>query len=244
VVLRRPLPLWHRSPVADALDQLIVRHGAARVHAVLAPMVSPDRLARIDQVLAARLGSLTVITEDTYDPHNAAAAVRTAEALGLCEFHAVEPTYHFSLPKGITRGCHRWLELHRWGDAAACTAALRARGFVVMATLPAAAATLDTLAVDRPVALMFGNEHAGLSPAAIAACDGAVTIPMYGFTESFNLSVSVALAISKLADRRRAHLGRPGDLEPDQVAHLRARWAALRIKGVIGVVERLLAEAR
>jgi tRNA (guanosine-2'-O-)-methyltransferase len=227
--------------MADDIDRLIERVGPARVIDALAPILSDERRARIDAVLAARLGSLTAIVEDTYDPHNAAAAVRTTEALGLAEFHAVAGPSgdRFATPKGITRGCHRWVDLHRWPDVAAAADALRGRGFRVIATVPAAAETVETLPVDRPLALAFGNEHDGLTPAAIAACDGAVSIPMFGFTQSFNLSVSVALVLARLAHRRRRELGAPGDLADDRMRYLRARWYALKIKGAIDIVERV-----
>jgi tRNA (guanosine-2'-O-)-methyltransferase len=230
----------------DAIERMIDRRGADQVIAALAPLLSADRIERIEAVLAARLASLTTIVEDTYDPHNAAAAVRTTEALGLTEFHAIEAAggTRFAAPKGITRGCDRWIALHRWPSIGGAADALRARGFRVVATLPDAPDTIETAPVDRPLALAFGNEHAGLTPAAIAACDGAVSLPMFGFTRSFNLSVSVALVMARLAERRRAYLGRPGDLSPGEVTRLRARWYALKIKGAVGVVERVADETR
>jgi tRNA (guanosine-2'-O-)-methyltransferase len=88
---------------------------------------------------------------------------------------------------------------------------------------------------------MFGNEHDGLSEAAVAACDGALGVPMFGFTESFNLSVTVALAMSRIAARRRAALGAPGDLDDARRRELRARWFALKIRGAPGILERALA---
>ena len=227
--------------MTDAIDRLIDRHGPDAICRALAPMLTPDRIARIDHVLANRLTSLTVAVEDTYDPHNAAATIRTSEALGLYELHVIEPELRFSAAKGVTRGAHKWLELHRWPTAEATVAALHARGFRVYATQPAAASSIEDVDVGSPLAVMFGNEHSGLSAAAVAACDGALSVPMFGFTESFNLSVTVALATSTLAARRRAYINAPGDLPADLRARLRARWFALRIRGVVGVLERALA---
>ncbi len=221
-----------------ALDQLIDVHGPELVCEALAPMLSLDRIARIDRVLDARLVSLTAIIEDLYDPHNGAAAIRSTEALGLQEFHAVEPNQRFSVAGGVTKGCHRWIDLHRWPDVDSCVDGLHARGFRVYATAPDAAETLDEVDVSTPLAVLFGNEHAGVSPAARARCDGALSIPMFGFTESFNLSVSVALVISRLAERRRAHVGSRGDLAPERRARLRARWFGAKIRGSVGVIER------
>ncbi len=100
---------------------------------------------------------------------------------------------------------------------------------------------VEDVPVDAPIAALFGNEHAGLSPAAVAACDGAISVRMFGMTESFNLSVTVGLAMSRLATRRRAHLGALGDLPiRSRRARLRAKWFALRVRGVEGVLARLI----
>lgn len=222
----------------DAIDRWIGQLGGARVCEILEPLLTAERIARIDQVLAARLASVTVAVEDTYDPRNAAAGLRTVEALGLSEFHAIEPQYRFTAPKGITRGCQRWLDVHRWSSVADCATALRARGFLVLATAPGVATTLDDLDVSRPLALVFGNEREGLTEAGVRACDGAVAISMFGFTQSFNLSVSIALAMSKLTERRRGFLRRPGDLDPDTRGRLRARYFALKVRGAPGIIER------
>ena len=224
----------------DAIDRLIDQHGPSAICGALEPMLTAERIARIDQILDARLGSVITCVEDTYDPHNAAATIRTTEALGLQELHVIEPNERFSATQGVTRGAHRWIDLVRWPDAITGATALRARGFRIYATLPDARVSVEDVAVDGPLAIVFGNEHAGLTAEAIAACDEAIAVPMFGFTESYNLSVTVGLAISRLAARRRAYIGAPGDLDPARRARLRARWFALRIRGVVGVLERKL----
>ena len=226
--------------MTDAIDRIIERHGPDAVCEALAPLLTDERIARIDQVLASRLGSVVTLVEDTYDPHNAAATIRTTEAIGLGELHVVEGEQRFSIAGGVTVGAHRWIELHRWASVEAAAAALRARGFRIFATLPGAPHTIDDVDVTTPLAVAFGNEHAGLTPAAIAACDGALGVPMFGFTESFNLSVTVALAMSRIAARRRAAIGSPGDLDDARRRELRARWFALKIRGATGVLERAL----
>jgi tRNA (guanosine-2'-O-)-methyltransferase len=226
--------------VKDAISRIIERHGPDAVCAALAPMLTAERIARIDQVLAARLGSVVTVVEDTYDPHNAAATIRTTEAIGLGELHVIEGEQRFSVAGGVTRGAHRWVELHRWPSVEAAVVALHGRGFRVFATLPGAPHTIDDVDVTTPVAVAFGNEHAGLTPAAIAACDGAIGVPMFGFTESFNLSVTVALAMSRIAARRRAAIGSLGDLDDQRRRELRARWFALKLRGAVGILERTL----
>ncbi len=222
----------------DALDRIIELHGPDVVCAALTPLLSPERIARVEAVLDARLTSVAVALEDLYDPHNGAATLRSIEAFGLMDVHLIEPTYRFSVNKGITRGCDRWLHLHRWPDVTGCAAALKDGGFRVYTTAPDATLDVEEVDVSSPVAILFGNEHTGVTDAAHAVCDGAIAIRMHGFTESFNLSVSVALVTARLAARRRAHLGAPGDLPAARRAHLRARWYGLRIRGAVGVIQR------
>src|SRR5215831_13461764 len=120
-------------------------------------MLTPERIARIDAVLAARLTSVVTIVEDTYDPHNAAATIRTTEAIGLGELHVIEGEQRFSAAGGVTCGAHRWIDLYRWPTAPAAVAALHARGFRVFATLPGAPHTIDEVDVTTPLAVAFGN---------------------------------------------------------------------------------------
>jgi tRNA (guanosine-2'-O-)-methyltransferase len=227
--------------VRDAIDRVIERHGPEAVCSALLPMLTPERVNRIDTVLANRLTSLVTIVEDTYDPHNAAATIRTTEAIGLHQLHVIEPGERFSAAGGVTRGAHKWIDMVRHKDPVAAVRSLQARGFRVFATLPGAPHSIEDVDVESPIAVAFGNEHDGLRDATIAACDGALGVPMFGFTESFNLSVTVALAMSRLATRRRAAIAAQGDLSDEQRRVLRARWFALKIRGAIGVLDRLLA---
>jgi len=222
----------------SAIDALIDRLGPDRVCAALTPCLSDERRARIEAVLDARLASVTAVVEDVYDPHNAAAAIRSCEGLGVGSLHVVEIEHRFEIAFGVTRGCHRWMTIERWPSVAACAGTLRDRGFSVWATLPGAPHTIDDVDVSRPIAVVFGSEHAGLSADAIAACDGAVSIPMFGMSQSFNLSVSVAMAMSRIAARRREAIGGPGDLPEVERARLRARWYARKVRGAVGIVER------
>ena len=227
-----------RSP--DAIVRAIARHGPEAVCEALASMLSPERIARIDAVIAMRLGSVVTVVEDTYDPRNAAATIRTTEAIGLQELHVIEPNERFSASGGVTKGSHKWIDLHRWPRVEDATRALHDRGFRVYATLPGAPVTIEDVDVTQPIAVAFGNEHGGLTRAAIEGCDGALGVPMYGFTESFNLSVTVALAMSRIAARRRQVIGSLGDLDETRRRELRARWFALRIRGAVGILERTL----
>src|SRR5947209_3853175 len=116
------------APPRDEIGRIIACHGPDAVCAALEPLLTAERIARIDQVLAQRLGSLVTVVEDTYDPHNAAATIRTTEAIGLGELHVIEAAQQFSIAGGVIRGAHRWIELHRWRSVDAALVALHARG--------------------------------------------------------------------------------------------------------------------
>ncbi len=224
------------------MSRLVERHGPEAVVAALRPLLTDERAARIESTLDARLGSVSVALENLHDAHNGAAAIRSIEAFGLTTLHVVETEKRFDFSSKVTIGCEKWVAVRRHTDVAGCAAALRERGMTLWATLPGADATLETVPVDRPLALWFGNEHAGLTEEAVAACDGAVSIPMVGFTQSFNLSVSVALAIERVAARRRAHLGVSGDLGGQERAFLRARWYALSVRGAAEIVAKAVSK--
>ena len=227
--------------VSEAIDAAISRYGADTVCATLEDMLTPERIARIDEILAQRLTSVVTVVEDTYDPHNAVATIRTTEAFGLQELHVIEPSDEkVGTTWGITRGSHMWVDLVRWKDPASAIGNLRARGFRVYATLPGAPHSIENVDVSAPIAVCFGNEHAGLSQAAIEACDGALGVPMYGFSESYNLSVTVALAMSRIATRRREHIGAVGDLPDDRRRLLRAKWYCAKIRAVVDILDRKL----
>jgi tRNA (guanosine-2'-O-)-methyltransferase len=199
--------------------------------AALDPFLSDARKARIDEVLGQRLSGLTVVLQNLHDPHNGAAALRSVEGFGLTTLHVVEETERFKFSSKVSQGCEKWVDIRRHADFAGCARALHDEGFALHAALPPApgVVAVDALDVAGNVALVFGNEHAGLTPEAVAACDGAFTVPMQGFTASFNLSVSVALGVFACARKRRAGLGGRGDVDPATIVQMRARWYRLSV---------------
>ena len=212
-----------------------------RVAEILAPFVSEPRQRRIDAVLEQRLAGLTVVLQNLHDPHNGAAALRSVEGFGLTALHVVEETEPFRFSSKVTQGCEKWVDIRRHADFAGCARVLRDEGFALYAALPPGEGVMPVEALDpeRKIALVFGNEHAGLTPEAMAACDGAFTVPMQGFTASFNLSVSVALGVFACARRRREVLGGRGDVDPDTIVQMRARWYTLSVDAADLILERV-----
>ena len=216
------------APGADARDP-----HTAREAAFWWDLLTPQRQARILSVIDARLSSVTVVLDRLVDPHNTAAILRTAEGLGLCRAHVIphEDGDDGSAHRRVTQDAAKWLDVEPHESGAACARALASRGFEVWAAHLDERARLDTqLPVDRPVALVFGNEHEGPRADTLAACTGTVRIPMAGFTQSFNVSVAAAMVLSQQARARRAFLGTAGDLPPHERALLQARFTLLAAK--------------
>ena len=208
------------------LDRVIARVGVTRITEALAPFITAERCARIERVLDGRIDAVHVAVERPEDPYNAAAIVRTAEALGAMHVHVVaapEDTLH---ARKTTQGAFNWLHTYHHPTLTDLLATLRAGGVRLFGAQMAGTYAVDALPVDAPLCLLFGNEGAGLSPAALAACDATFRVPMYGMSESLNLSVSAALSLRVTLDRRRQEVGRDGDLTPDARAFERARYYA------------------
>lgn len=221
------------------VDRLIERYGIDTVIDAVTPMLQEGRIETLEAGLECKLQSLTVVLENLYDPHNGAAAVRSSEAFGLCELHTIDgETGAFHAAPDVCVGSQKWIDLHGHPSATACAKELKERGFVLCATVPGAPMELEEIPVDKPLALWFGNEREGLSETAQQLCDHRVSIAMQGFCQSFNLSVSVAMFVHRLAAKRRQELGRVGDLDDDRRAFLRARWRATGIRGLSHILQR------
>jgi tRNA (guanosine-2'-O-)-methyltransferase len=192
----------------------------------------PERKARIDAVVAQRTRTLVVVMEAFADPQNTNAVFRTAESFGVQEVHVVEgPQKRHDRNKKISQNADKWLEVVRWKETAACLAALKDRGFRIYAThLGDGSATLAGLSFAEPVALVFGNEHAGVSESACRLADACFAIPMRGFSQSFNVSVAAAICLARAVDRREVERGRHGDLGPAEAEALRTRFYKLSVK--------------
>jgi tRNA (guanosine-2'-O-)-methyltransferase len=197
----------------------------------LAPLVTPARLRRIEEVLRARLASVTLVFEDLCDPHNVSAVLRTAEALGIQDVHLVERAQRVRPDENIALGAERWLSLHRHDRLAACLGSLQARGFSVWgADVAAGARPLEEISGEDPVALLFGSERVGLSKTARLHVDERFYVPMPGFTGSLNVSVAAAISLFQVAQRRRRVIGGIGDLEVGRRAELGERWLTRSVR--------------
>jgi len=148
------------------------------------------------------------VLEDIYQSHNVSAVLRTCDCYGIQDVHVIENQNEYNLCKEVELGSSKWLNLNRYNKEPNNTldafSRLREQGYRIVATSPHKNdQVLDELSVDKKIALVFGNELSGLSRLALDNADEFVKIPLYGFTESFNISVSAAIFITKLVDKIR-----------------------------------------
>jgi tRNA (guanosine-2'-O-)-methyltransferase len=206
----------------------------------------PERKARIDEVVALRTRTLTVVMEALCDPQNVNAVLRTCEAFGVQEVHAIEgPQKRFDPNKKVTQNADKWLDVRRWPSTRACLGFLKAEGYRIYAThLGTDSVPLGELSFAPRVALVFGNEHAGVSDEAVSLADVNFTIPMFGFSRSFNVSVAAAITLARAVERRFAERGRHGDLGEVEAAALRERFYMLAVKQRTRMAKAERAEAR
>ena len=190
------------------------------------------RKERIEEVLAHRTRTLTVVLDRLEDNFNMAAVLRTCEGLGIQEVHIVKNPLVPWAPNGrVTQGCDKWLDLHRYDDFASCSAALKARGFrVLVSAMREGGQSLFDLDFSAKVALVFGNERFGVSDDVLAHADGVFWIPMFGFTQSYNISAAASACLSRAVGWRLERLGRVGDLTPEETAELKERFFRLSVK--------------
>ena len=210
----------------------------------LRTFITEERDARILEVLAHRTRHFTVVLEDLYQTQNISAVMRTCECYGVQDVHIIEKENEFVIHDAISMGSNKWLTLHNYpnepGNVAKCADWLHGHGYKLIATLPAENSVfLDDLPVDEKTAFFFGTELTGLSDEAVAVCDGAVKIPMYGFTESFNISNSVAILTSNMTERlRRSSVD--WRLTPDERDDLYFEWLCKSIRNIDLILKRVL----
>lgn len=187
----------------------------------------PERFHRLRSVLERRQPDLTVLMEQVNKPHNFSAILRSCDAVGVLEAHAVPPEGGLPLSRDTSAGTARWIPVHRHPDPATAIAALRGRGFRLLAAHPGPEAR-DYRDEDftGPTALVLGAELHGLGEATLERVDGCITIPMRGMVRSLNVSVAAALLLYE-AHRQRDEAGMydRSRLPPDRFRRILFEWA-------------------
>jgi tRNA (guanosine-2'-O-)-methyltransferase len=209
-----------KKSMDDATRKSVVEH--------LTQFVSKKRLVRMNQVLSMRTNFITVVLEDIHKPHNASAVIRSCECFGIQKLHIIENTSQYEVNNSVTQGASDWVDIARYKNGEfntpACYQALRDTGFCLVATtLRDYDCDISDLIPDRPLAVVFGDEESGLSDYAIDNADVRTIIPMYGFTQSFNLSVSAAIVLHNLIPKLHS-MDVDWRLAEAELLDLRYRW--------------------
>lgn len=191
-------------------------------------LITPARARKYRQVLARRTERLVVVVEDCYDPHNATAIVRTCDAFGLQRVVVTTGRNAFKVNRKISQGSHLYVDLQVYSEITHAYDALRKEGYRIMVTdLSADAVTspalLAPMLAERPLAIVFGNEGSGVTKAASELADGHFLIPMVGFPQSLNLSVSVSATLWALRGQVLT-TDEPGDLSAERQQALYHAW--------------------
>lgn len=174
---------------------------ASQVLELLQEHLTPERRARLDQVVSARSRHVVPMLENIYDRGNVSAVMRTVEAFGFLQMCLVDaPGARFKAANRVTRGAEKWLDVRPFASAAETVTDLKSRGYQIWATDLDTSISIDQIDWSRPTAIVLGNEKDGVTREMRDAVDGCFRVPMLGFSQSFNISVAAALIFY------RAHL--------------------------------------
>lgn len=194
----------------------------------LSTFITDHKKDLMEEVLSRRTNYLTVALEDIYQPHNASAVIRTADCFGIQNVHIIEGRNEYEINPQVVRGSEKWVNIVKHQGSGSnteqCFKKLRESGYKIVGTTPHISGhELPSYKIDQPIALVFGTEETGLSEYAMAEVDDFIRIPMYGFTESFNLSVSAAICLYQLTSTLYASK-LPWQLTVQEKEDIRLNW--------------------
>lgn len=209
-------------------------------YALLSPYLTAARKQRFEDVLSVRMNWVTAVTEDLFDPHNISAVLRSCDGFGIQSAHIIEVNNPYRISPGVAKGAAKWLDIERHTDTTHALRDLKSRGFAICCTTPHTDDTTpEELPLDQPVALVFGSEGPGITDAARAEADHFVRIPMYGFTESFNISVAAALTLQTITRRVRTREDLDWKIPANEHPRILGDWASRTVKDAPGLLQRL-----
>lgn len=200
----------------------------------LSQYVTENKRQKFEEVLQNRTRYITVAIEDVYQPHNASAVLRSCDAFGIQDVHIIENSNVYEINPKVELGTSKWIDLYRYNEqqdnTLTCINHLKKQGYKVIATSPHKDdCPIHELDLSQKTALIFGKEKEGLSDVALNNADGFVKIPMYGFVESLNISVSAAICLQNITERLRT-----SDIEwqltEDEIVDIKLQWARKVVK--------------
>lgn len=195
------------------------------------------------RVLKNRTKHFTIAMEDVYQLHNTSAVMRSCEVFGIQELNVIEQKFGKRIDSEIAMGAQKWVDVNRFNTIQRCIDAKRAEGYQIIATTPHIdSCMLHEFDISKPAAIFFGTEKNGLSEDVINQADGYIKIPMVGYTESLNISVSAAIIIQDITTRLRQSSIK-WQLNEEEILEKRLDWTRKSIKD-IDFIERKYLESR
>lgn len=198
-------------------------------------LISAAKIDKYEKIAAERTRHLTVVVENIYQDHNASAVMRSCDCFGIQDLHVIEKDNKFAVNRDIAMGSGKWVSQFNYSDpkfpTKKCFNHLREKGYKIIATTPHTNdVSIFDLDISKPVALVFGTEQHGLSETALTLADEFVRIPMYGFTESFNISVSAALCMQALRNRLEEQDELNWKLSEEEQVEIKIDWCKKILK--------------
>lgn len=167
-------------------------------------LIQIEKSQKFENIASERTNWITVVMENVTKDHNASAVMRTCDCFGIQTLHLLEESRNYSTQREISKGAATWINTKNYSSETRvldCTNSLKKDGYQLIATSPHATNTIDDIKIDQPIALLFGTERSGITSELLEEADHLIKIPMYGFTESFNVSVSVSILLNELRNK-------------------------------------------
>ena len=209
----------------------------------LETFLTENRKIRFEKVLAQRTKHFTVATEDVYQLHNTSAVMRSCDVFGIQEVHIVEEVNSKRIDGEIAMGAQKWVDLNRYHTTKTCIKDLKTKGYQIVATTPHVEdCDLIDFDISKKSCFFFGRETEGLSQQVIDSADCFLKIPMVGFTESLNISVSAAVILQHVTAQLRKSDMR-WQLTEEECIEKRFDWIKKTIKNYDAIVEHYKSKA-
>jgi tRNA (guanosine-2'-O-)-methyltransferase len=195
-------------------------------------ILTENRKNKFLKVLENRTKYFTIVVEDVFQMHNASAVMRSCEVFGIQELNVIEQRYGKSIDKEIAMGAQKWVDINTFESVSVCVESLKNKGYQIIACTPHQNdCLLEDFDISKPSALFFGTERDGLSDEVMQKAGGFIKIPMVGFTESLNISVSASIIIQDLTSRLRLS-DIDWHLSENEILEKRMAWTRHSIKDI------------
>ncbi len=202
----------------------------------LSSFATPERVQLFHEVIESRTSYLTLVLEDLFQPQNASAVLRTCDCFGIQHVHVIENRNEFTVDREVAMGASKWLSIHKHNrkqeNSRDAIRHLKAEGYRIVATTPHENDLLlpDFDVLKGKAAIVFGSELPGISDVVVEEADEFLKIPMFGFTESFNISVSAAVVLYELTKKLREQSRQVWELSDAEKFEILLHWLRSSIK--------------